>query len=144
RNILRDDVRDLETLVGAHQAQKAGHEQSAGNQQHRAQRDFEAMVALEVALSTVLLIAGGLLMASFLRLMRTDQGFEVAHVITQDVSFLSPKYSHGARVGAIAELEAQLAAIPGVEAVGASSQLPLLGEDWISGLRDTDAAEPRT
>ncbi len=98
----------------------------------------EMMVGFEVALSTVLLIAGALLMASFLHLMRADKGFEVAHVITQDVSFLNPKYAHGVRVGVIAELVEKLSRIPGVEAVGASSQLPLLGEDWVSGLRDSD------
>ena len=98
----------------------------------------EIMVGFEVALSTVLLITSGLLMVSFFRLMRADKGFEVAHVITQDISFLSPKYSHGARDGVIADLLDKLAGIPGVQVVGASSQLPLLGEDWVSGLRDSD------
>jgi MFS family permease len=40
----------------------------------------EAMVAVEVALSTVLLIAGGLLLVSFYRVMRVDTGVDVAHV----------------------------------------------------------------
>jgi putative ABC transport system permease protein len=98
----------------------------------------ELMVSLEVALSTVLLIAGGLLMVSFFRLVRVDKGFEVAHVITQDVSFLSPKYAHGVRRGVVGELVDKLAGIPGVQVVGAGSQLPLLGEEWVSGLRDPD------
>jgi putative ABC transport system permease protein len=98
----------------------------------------EVMVGLEVALSTVLLIAGGLLMASFFRLMRADKGFEVAHVITQDISFLNPKYSHGVRREVLENLTDKLARIPGVQVVGATSQLPLLGEEWVSGLRDPD------
>jgi hypothetical protein len=36
-------------------------------------------------------------MLSFFRVMRVQKGFEVAHVITQDVSFLSPKYAGGVR-----------------------------------------------
>jgi hypothetical protein len=99
------------------------------------------MVGFEVALSTVLLIAGGLLMISFFRLMRVDKGFEPAHVITQDVSFLSPKYAHGVRRGFLGEMVENLARIPGVQSVGAASQLPLLGEAWVSGLRDPDNAQ---
>src|SRR5262249_17161304 len=60
----------------------------------------------------------------------------------QDVSFLSPKYSHGARLGFLEDMIQKLSAIPGVEAVGASSQLPLLGTDWVSGLRDPDHLQP--
>jgi putative ABC transport system permease protein len=102
----------------------------------------EVLVSFEVALSTVLLIAGGLLMLSFFRLMRVDKGFEMAHVITQDVSFLSPKYAHGVRRGVVGEMADKLARIPGVEVVGAVSQLPLLGEEWVSGLRDPDNPQP--
>jgi predicted permease len=101
----------------------------------------EIMVGFEVALSTVLLIAGGLLMVSFFRVMRVDKGFEVAHVITQDVSFLSPKYAHGVRRGFLEETVQKLAGIPGVQAVGAGSRLPLLGEEWVSGLRDPDTPQ---
>jgi hypothetical protein len=102
----------------------------------------EVMVALEVALSTVLLIAGGLLMVSFFHLVRVDKGFEVAHVITQDISFLSPKYAHGVRRGVVGEMANTLARMPGVQVVGAVSQLPLLGEEWVSGLRDPDNPQP--
>jgi predicted permease len=98
----------------------------------------EIMVGFEVALSTVLLIAGGLLMVSFFRLIGADKGFDVARVITQDVSFLSPKYARGVRRGFVEEMAEKLARIPGVQAVGAVNQLPLLGEDWVSGLRDPD------
>ena len=98
----------------------------------------ELMVGFEVALSTVLLIAGGLLMVSFFRLTGADKGFEVSHVITQEVSFLNVKYAHGVRRGFVGELLEKLSGIPGVETVGAVSQLPLLGEEWVSGLRDPD------
>ncbi|HEX3746994.1 MAG TPA: ABC transporter permease [Bryobacteraceae bacterium] len=100
----------------------------------------ELLVSLEVALSTVLLIAGSLLLVSFVRLTSVDKGFETAHVITQDVSFLSPKYSHGGRDRAIRLMLERLSAIPGVRAVGATSRLPLRGEDWVSDLSDSDAA----
>lgn len=98
----------------------------------------EIMVSLEVALSTVSLITGGLLMVSFFRLVGVDKGFEITRVITQDVSFLSPKYANGERRGFLEEMAEKLARLPGVQAVGAVSHLPLLGEEWMSTLRDPD------
>src|SRR5262249_12048348 len=104
-------------------------------------RPREILVGVEVALSAVLLIVGALLMTSFFRLMRVEKGFEVAHVITQDVSFLSPKYAHGVRRQSVEEILARLAQIPGVRSVGAINRLPLRGEEWLDGLRDPDQPE---
>ncbi|HEY6344720.1 MAG TPA: FtsX-like permease family protein [Bryobacteraceae bacterium] len=97
------------------------------------------MVGLEVALSAILLITGGLLLLSFFRLMRSDKGFETAHVITQDISFLNPKYAGGGRNRFVPLILEQLRQIPGARAVGLTSTLPLRGEDWTSGLRDPAA-----
>ena len=98
----------------------------------------EVMVGVEVALSTMLLLAGGLLMVSFFRITGVDKGIEVAHVVTQDVSFLNVKYAHGVRRGFVNQLLEKLSVIPGVQSAGGVSQLPLLGEEWVSGLRDPD------
>lgn len=98
----------------------------------------EVLVAAEVALSTVLLIVGGLLTISFFRVLHVDTGFDAAHVVTQDVSFLNPKYAKGARRPFVAETVAQLARIPGAEVAAATNHLPLLGEDWVSDLADPD------
>lgn len=98
----------------------------------------EILVGLEVALSTVLLIAGGLLLISFVRVMRVNKGFETAHVITQDVSYLSPKYAGGVRRRFVEETVARLARIPGVQVAAAINVLPLRGDDWVSDLEDPD------
>ncbi|MEO7144276.1 MAG: ABC transporter permease [Bryobacteraceae bacterium] len=98
----------------------------------------EILVSVEVALSTALLISGGLLMLSFFRVMHVDKGFEIAHVITQDVSYVSPKYSHGARRGVVERTLAELSRIPGVEAAAAINLLPLRGDDWVGELEDPD------
>jgi len=102
----------------------------------------EVMVSFEVALSTVLLIVGGLLMTSFFRVLQVEKGFEVANIITQDVSFLNPKYARGVRRPFVEETVAKLAQIPGVEVAAATNHLPLLGEDWVSELEDPDR-QPR-
>jgi len=117
------------------EALKAG----AANVTDRGPKAFrEIVVGLEVALGAVLLMAGGLLTVSFVRLMRVDRGIEVDHVLTQDVSFLSPKYANGLRWGFIQDTLDKLSGIPGVRAAGAVSQLPLLGEEWVGSLRDPD------
>jgi putative ABC transport system permease protein len=86
----------------------------------------------------VLLIVGGLLMLSFFRLMRVDKGFEVAHIITQDVSYLSPKYAAGVRKRVVEETVAKLAQMPGVQVAAAINRLPLEGDDWVGELEDPD------
>jgi len=96
------------------------------------------MVSIEVALSTVLLMIGGLLIISLFHVLRVEKGFDVAHVITQDVSLLNPKYKGQAAVRFVEETVANLAQIPGVEAAGATNRLPLLGEDWVFELTDPD------
>lgn len=122
--------------IDPNEALKAG--SSTSTEPRRKVTIREAFVGLEVAVSTVLLIVGGLLLASFVRLIQNDRGFEVDHVVTQDVSFLSPKYAHGVRRQVVAGLAAKMALIPTVTAVGAVNQLPLIGEDWISDLEDPD------
>ncbi len=98
----------------------------------------EVLVGLEVALSTLLLSAGGLLLVSFVKVMHVDRGFQSERVVTQDISFLSPKYAHGGRDRVLRVMLEQLAHIPGVRAVGATGRLPLRGEDWVDSLHDPD------
>lgn len=98
----------------------------------------EVMVGIEVALSTVLLIVGGLLMLSFVRVMRVDKGFEVTRIVSQDVNFMSPKYTRGFRRIFVQETVDKLAQIPGVRFAGAINRLPLRGDDWLDDLRDPD------
>jgi predicted permease len=98
----------------------------------------EAMVTLEVALSAVLLMIGALLSVSLFHVLRVEKGFDVAHVITQDVSFLNPKYRGFGPSRFIEAMLPKLAQIPGVEAAAATNRLPLAGEDWVSELEDPD------
>ncbi len=101
----------------------------------------EWMVALEVALCTILLIAGALLMVSFLHVLHSETGFDATHVITQDVSFLNPKYQHGVRRTFVEEIIPKLQQIPGVDLAAATNHLPIIGEDWVAELVDPDQPE---
>jgi len=117
---------------------------AAGTEARKKLRLREAMVGLEVALSTLLLIVGGLLLVSFYHVLQVDTGVDVAHVMTQDISFLNPKYAHGYRREFMEAILPKVAAIPGAEAIGAVSQLPIIGEDWLDDLEDPDQPPPTT
>lgn len=84
------------------------------------------MVVTQVALSLVLLTAGGLVARSFERLLRADPGFEPENVLTVRVSIPSHVYPETEDAVAIQDrVHAELATLPGVSAVSAASALPL-------------------
>jgi predicted permease len=118
---------------------KAG---SAASESRGKLRVREFLVSVEVALSAMLVIVGALLITSFVRLMQVETGVDVAHIVTQDVSFLNPKYKGIAPIRALDEILRKLDQVPGVEAVAAVNQLPLIGEDWIGDLEDPQQPTP--
>jgi len=89
-----------------------------------------ALVVGEVALTLVLLVGAGLLLKSFSRLLAVDPGLDPRNVLTMDVALPPAKYDEPQRVTAFYErLLQEAAALPGVEAAGAVSVLPLAGDD---------------
>ncbi len=102
----------------------------------RTVRIRELMVGVEVALSTVLLVVGGLLTLSLVRVLAVPMGVDVAHVITQDVSTSIAGYDGASRIRFAEQALERLAGIPGVAAAGVTNQVPLRGETWICQLRD--------
>lgn len=84
------------------------------------------MVVMQVALSLVLLSAGGLVVRSFDRLLRVNPGFEPAGVLTVRVPVFQLNYPDADAVNALHHrLHESFAALPGVTAVGATNALPL-------------------
>lgn len=59
----------------------------------RRQRARRLLVAGEIALAMVLLVAAGLLLRSFSKLLSTSPGFEVEHVLKADISLPQFQYS---------------------------------------------------
>jgi len=87
------------------------------------------LVACEVGVSAVCLIAGGLLLHSFSKLLQVDAGFAANRVITVDVSLPIQRYSTPvSRSTFIRTALERLQALPGVVAAGVSNKLPLTGE----------------
>lgn len=96
------------------------------------------LVSLEVGLSALLLVAAGLLIASFVRLMSIDKGFQVERVLAADVLLPNAKYPKEAdRVAFFDRVLEQARHLPGVQSAAMISALPLQGEIWI----DTVATE---
>ncbi len=90
------------------------------------------LVAGEVALAVVLLVGAGLLIKSFARLQHVDPGFQPEQVLTLELSLPETEYPEPfQRAAFFTELLELIASIPGVEAAGAVSSLPLA-----SGLGD--------
>ena len=94
------------------------------------QRALGAFVVAEVALAMVLLVGASLLLATFGHLKRVDPGFDASRALVVP-AFLPPwKYATAdARRGFFERAARELAAVPGVTAVGATDALPLSGDN---------------
>jgi predicted permease len=103
----------------------------------------DVMLAAEVALTTVLLVVGALLLMSFLNVLRVPKGFNVAHVVTQEVSLSLARIKDPDRIRFVDEAVRQLSMVPGVRAVGVTNQTPLRGEAWVCGIADGGHPEPK-
>jgi putative ABC transport system permease protein len=93
-----------------------------------------ALVIAELSLAIVLLAGAGLMIRSFSALRQVHLGFEPTHALTAEIAIPSRKYrSDTAQVAFFNEVERRIAALPGVQAVGAISFLPLTGDRSSSG-----------
>ena len=92
-----------------------------------------ALVAADVALSVVLLVAAGLMIKSVARLLDVDPGFDPRHVLTLQISMGGTAYAKNEAVVARTDaIVSRLRALPGVDAAAAAGQIPLggNGDTW--------------
>jgi predicted permease len=89
-----------------------------------------ALVTSQVAFAFMLLVAAGLLLASFQKLLRVDPGFETANLLTGEVNMPSSRYTKDADLRSlVARAMERIRALPGVVNVGATSTIPYGGPD---------------
>ena len=89
-------------------------------------RSRSFVVVAEVSLSFVLLIAAGLLIRSFISAQAVDPGFDAENVLTARLSLPKSNYKDRAALALFCDkLSAQLRTLPGVEAAGAATLLPM-------------------
>lgn len=109
--------------------QEALKEGSRGSSQggHRAR--FRAfLVVAEIGMALVLMTCAGLLIESFARLMQVNPGLSPNNVMTFPLTLPTVRYSQGQQQDAFyRQLLDRVRTIPGVQAAGATSYLPLSG-----------------
>ncbi|HWW87904.1 MAG TPA: ABC transporter permease, partial [Vicinamibacterales bacterium] len=87
------------------------------------------LIGLEVSLSVICLLAGGLLLHSFTNLLGRDPGFDVQRVITVDMNLPTNRYqTTNARAAFVRSVLSGIQSLPGVVSAGMSNKLPLSGE----------------
>ena len=92
-------------------------------------RTRSLLVVFESAIAVMLLIAAGLLIRSLVALQNVDPGFDPNNVLTLRVDLARQKYNTPEKASNFFEqLETRVAGLPGVEAVGLITDLPLSGE----------------
>ena len=109
------------------------------------QRVRGALIVAEVALALIMLSGTGLLIRTVNRLLDVDVGFAAARVATVNSTLSGPRYNQDAAALAYYTQVLDVArAIPGVEAVGLTSQLPLGGNFGAYGVhrKDKPSANP--
>jgi len=104
-----------------------------------------ALVVAEVALAIVLLTGAGLTIRSFAALTAIDLGFDPSHVVTMRMALPNTRYPELSKwIAFHRELAARAAAIPGVDAAGFNSAVPLEGGGSESEVRYEGQPPPRS
>jgi predicted permease len=104
----------------------AGRSETTGSAARRLQR---TLVVVEIALSIVPLVCGGLLLRSFLNLLHTPLGFDPSNVVTAFLPIDSKRYpTLEQKWILLRSVIDKVRAIPGVESASAADLLPLQGQ----------------
>ncbi|HXG64346.1 MAG TPA: ABC transporter permease, partial [Blastocatellia bacterium] len=94
----------------------------------RGKRTRSVLVVAEVALALVLLTGAGLMIRSFLELQKVNPGFNPENLLTMRMTLPQSRYADGPQILAFyQQLTERVKALPGVQSVGAISNLPFSG-----------------
>jgi predicted permease len=87
------------------------------------------LVTLEVGLSAMCLVAGGLLVHSFFKLLDVDRGFQTQRIVTVSLNLPNTRYpDREKRAAFLQSMLEHVQVLPGVTSAGISNLLPLGGE----------------
>jgi putative ABC transport system permease protein len=101
---------------------EGGRGAGGGVQRHRT---LSWLVVGEVAMATVLLVSAGLLINSFVRLQQVSPGFDEKNLLTVRIDLPNPFAQPEKKAIFFEQVQQRVAALPGVEAVGLVTELPL-------------------
>jgi predicted permease len=111
--------------------QQGLHEGGRGSSGSGRQTRLRAVLVVgEVALACLLLVGAGVILRSFVNLLRLDPGFQPEHVLTAEIALPNANYKTTDNIASFYQrLLAKLNTLPGVHAVGAGTDLPWTGYD---------------
>jgi predicted permease len=116
------------TLRRANLAQIVREEGRSGTSSRGARVIRRLLVASQVAFALVLLVGAGLLLASFDRVLRVDPGFDANQVVAGNLALPAARYPDDAAVlSTWTRILERVRALPGVEAAGFTTSLPMGG-----------------
>jgi predicted permease len=99
---------------------------TSGRGHHRLQT---WLVIGETALGLVLLVGAGLLIRSFVSVLRVDPGFDAHQVLTARYTMSDPGYTHDQKIHFVEELTRRLNVLPGVKSASAGWPMPMSGSE---------------
>jgi macrolide transport system ATP-binding/permease protein len=93
------------------------------------------LVSGEITLTSMLLVVGGLLLTSFMNLLRVDPGFSTASVVTADLSLPGTRYpDEGTRARFFDQLLTALDDMPGIASASTARRVPLEGDGSVDAI----------
>jgi predicted permease len=95
----------------------------------------QALIGLQVALSTILVIGAALFARSFVALATADLGFDESRVLTTTLDLGSLRTSGEARMAEVDRMVERVAAAPGVDGAALGLITPTSGMGWIGPVR---------
>ena len=100
---------------------------SSGGKSPRIARNL--LVIFEVAVSFALLVSAGLLIRSFIRVRDVNPGFSAQNLVTMQMTLPQAKYSKPAQqLHFLEQVVERIKSLPGIEAAGATTTLPFVGD----------------
>jgi predicted permease len=105
-------------LEGSRSALSSAANAISASSPKRSRRLRDILIAAQVAVSLVLLIAGSMLIRSSIHALKMDTGYDTRHVVNLDLQFPEgPKYTADRRNALVRELRTRLAGLPEVTAI---------------------------
>jgi putative ABC transport system permease protein len=111
--------------LGRRDTTRSLHSGTRGASTGGASRIRNLLVAAQFAVALPLLMGAGLLVGSFANLLDVDPGFDPGRIVSFQLSLPAARYPEATDADAFwSRLEGELAALPGVDAVGLNSSRP--------------------
>ena len=112
---------------------RGGGRTATDTRRHRRQRNV--LVGAQVAMSVVLLVSGGLLLTSFVRVLRVDRGFSATQVVAMDLTLPPAAYlTDEARIATYDAMLERVRGVRGVRTAAIATGIPLEGERQVDML----------